>query len=179
MEQIEILPNKRELQRTTPGARTNTTPVVTTALIVEPVVQEPTTPVVENGTETGGTTVAGNTIGAIDIPPTVIEQPKEFVVVEIMPAYEGGHQEMINFLGRKMKYPASARRMGIEGTVYVSFLVKGNGEVDDVKVVRGIHPDCDKEAARVVSLLDGWIGGRQGGVPVSVRMVLPIKFKLK
>jgi protein TonB len=68
--------------------------------------------------------------------------------------------------------------MGIEGIVYVSFLILGDGTVTDVKVLRGIHTDCDKEAVRVISKLPGWSGGKQGGIPVSVRMVLPVKFKL-
>lgn len=97
---------------------------------------------------------------------------------EIMPSYQDGLDAMMRFIKRKMRYPASPRRLGIEGTVFVSFVVNGDGSVSDVMVVRGIHRDCDEEAMRVISMLPGWIGGKQGGEPVPVRMVLPIKFSL-
>jgi periplasmic protein TonB len=158
---------------------TNAVPVVTTD-VVETTPSETTQyvePVSEgSGNSQGVEFVEGTGTAVI---PTVVETPKEFVIVEIMPAYTGGDKALYDFISKKMRYPASARRMGIEGTAFVSFLVRGDGTVADVKVIRGFHPDCDKEAARVIGMLTGWIGGRQGGYPVSVRMVLPIKFQLR
>jgi TonB family protein len=69
--------------------------------------------------------------------------------------------------------------MGIEGTIYISFVVNGDGTVTHVSILRGIHPQCDAEAMRVVGLLPDWIGGKQAGMPVNVKMVLPIKFSLQ
>jgi protein TonB len=85
---------------------------------------------------------------------------------------------MYNFIRSKIHYPASARRMGLEGTVYVSFVIDRDGKVIKVEVIRGLSPDCDKEAARVIALLPGWNPGRQNDVPVMVRMTLPITFAL-
>jgi protein TonB len=99
-------------------------------------------------------------------------------IVEIMPSYEGGLSEMSRFLQRRLKYPASARRQGVEGTVFVSFVVNGDGEVTDVKVIKGIQHDCDAEAARVIASMPKWKAGKQHNRFVSVRMVLPIKFAL-
>jgi protein TonB len=154
-------------------------PLVTTQTVEEvPVSNDPPS---ISGTETG---IEGGVVESTGVDAGVVEAPvipdlqKEYTNPEVAPEYEGGMEAMMTFLQRKLHYPGVPRRMGIEGIVYVSFLVKGNGQVDDVKVVRGIHPDCDKEAIRVISMLPGWKGGKQGGYPVNVRMVLPIKFKL-
>lgn len=106
------------------------------------------------------------------------EENKIFTVVEQQPEFEGGYAAMMNFIRKNMRYPASARRMGIEGTVYVSFVVSKDGSISEVNVVRGISADCDKEAVRVVSMMPPWKPGRQNGKPVFVRFVLPIKFQL-
>lgn len=103
---------------------------------------------------------------------------KEVTFAEEMPAYEGGLEAMYKFIKKHIRYPKSARSLQLEGTVYVSFVVDGDGQVRDVKVVRGIQRECDAEAVRVIGMLSEWKGGRQNGVPVDVRMVLPIKFQL-
>lgn len=132
-------------------------------------------------TETMGGTEGGVVDGTdtgTDLP--IVADVKKGPVswAEVMPKYEGGVEEMMKFIKRKIRYPNSAKSMAIEGTVYVSFVVNGDGTVSDVSVVRGFHPKCDEEAMRVISMLPDWIGGSQGGVPVSVRMILPIKFSL-
>ena len=142
-------------------------------------VTEPTEDVSFNGTTEGteGGVVEGSTTGT-DLP-IVADVPKGPVSwAEVMPKYEGGVDEMMKFIKRKIRYPNSAKSIAIEGTVYVSFIVNGDGTVTDVAVVRGFHPKCDEEAMRVISMLPDWIGGSQGGVPVAVRMILPIKFSL-
>lgn len=99
--------------------------------------------------------------------------------VQVMPEYEGGAAAMMKFIQKHTRFPSSARRIGVDGTVFVSFVVNGDGQITDVKVLRGIHPDCDKEAMRVIGKMNGWKGGIQNGIPVPVRMVLPIKFQLR
>ena len=106
------------------------------------------------------------------------DENKIFMVVEQQPEFEGGYEAMMNFIKKNMRYPASARRMGIDGTVYVSFVVGKDGHINDVKVLRGISADCDKEAVRVVQQMPPWKPGKQNGKPVFVRFNLPIKFKL-
>jgi TonB family protein len=96
---------------------------------------------------------------------------------EEVPSYQGGYDEMMNTIRLNMKFPASARRKGIDGTVLVSFIIKKNGAISDISVVQGIDPDCDKEAMRMVGLANKWNPGRQRGKPVDVRFNLPIKFK--
>jgi len=101
-----------------------------------------------------------------------------FTVVEQMPEYSGGYEAMMKFISKNIKYPASARRMGIEGQVFVSFVVDTEGKISEVQTIKGISADCDKEAVRVVQLMPPWKAGKQNGKPVKVRFVLPIKFKL-
>jgi periplasmic protein TonB len=106
------------------------------------------------------------------------EKPAFVLAAQVMPAYDGGAQGMLKYLGRKLKFPKALERLKVEGTVYVSFIVNGDGTVSDVQVIRGFHPDADKEAMRVIASMPGWTGGRQNGNPVNVKMVLPIKFQL-
>jgi len=108
----------------------------------------------------------------------VEDENKIFTVVEQQPEFQGGYEAMMNFIKKNMRYPASARRMGVDGTVYVSFVVSKDGSISEVKQIRGISADCDKEAMRVVSMMPPWKPGKQNGKPVFVRFVLPIKFKL-
>jgi protein TonB len=68
--------------------------------------------------------------------------------------------------------------MGIEGQVFVSFVVDSEGKISEVTTIKGISADCDKEAVRVVQMMPPWKAGKQNGKPVKVRFVLPIKFKL-
>jgi TonB family protein len=100
------------------------------------------------------------------------------MVVEEQPEFEGGYEAIMDFIRKNKRNPASARRMGIDGTVYVSFVVRKNGTIDDVKVLRGISADCDKEAVRVVQMMPPWKPGGQNGKAVDVRLNLPIKFHL-
>ena len=106
------------------------------------------------------------------------DDDKIFTVVEQQAEYPGGMAEMMKFLQKNVKYPAAARRMGIEGSVFVSFVVDREGKISDPQIVKGISADCDKEAMRVVQLMPPWRPGKQNGRSVKSRFVLPIKFKL-
>ena len=97
---------------------------------------------------------------------------------EKMPEYIGGPSAMAEFISNNIRYPASAQRMRISGTVFVSFLVNVDGTISDVRTIKGIFADCDREAERVVQLMPLWKPGRQSGKPVKVKFAVPIKFSL-
>jgi len=99
-------------------------------------------------------------------------------VVEQQAEFDGGFEAMAKFIAKNMKYPAQARRMGVEGSVFVSFVVDKEGNISDPQVLKGISADCDKEAIRVVKAMPPWKPGKQNGKPVKSRFVLPIKFRL-
>jgi protein TonB len=102
-----------------------------------------------------------------------------FTVVESMPAYPGGDAARMKFLQENIKYPQMARESGIQGTVYVTFVVETDGSVTDVRVLRGIGGGCDEEAIRVINLMPSWNAGKQRGKPVRVQFNMPIKFTLQ
>ncbi len=101
-----------------------------------------------------------------------------FLVVEKMPEFVGGEQAMYKFIGDQIKYPDQAKTEGIEGRVYVSFIVEKDGEISNVEILRGIGGGCDKEAARVIKSMPNWNPGQQRGENVRVQYRMPIKFTL-
>ena len=82
------------------------------------------------------------------------------------------------YVATTLRYPAQARRMGIEGKVFVQFVVDKDGSLTDVQAIKGIGAGCDEEAVRVISKAKKWKPGKQRGRAVKVRMILPITFKL-
>ncbi|MCZ8355048.1 MAG: TonB family protein [Cyclobacteriaceae bacterium] len=112
-----------------------------------------------------------------------VEEPKEevdeiFTVVEETAAPKGGMQAFYEFVQKKLKYPAQARRMGTEGKVFVQFVINKDGSISDVVAIKGIGAGCDEEAVRIIQSSPQWTPGKQRGKPVKQRMVLPITFKL-
>lgn len=108
------------------------------------------------------------------------EAPVEqvYTIVEQMPEFPGGTDELMKFLGKKTKYPPLALRMGVEGQVFVGFIVSKEGRIDEVNVVKGLSKECDEEAIRVIKSMPDWKPGKQNGRAVPVKYVLPIKFKI-
>jgi len=111
-------------------------------------------------------------------PQTVTEAPI-FTVVEEMPEFIGGTDELYKFLGSNIKYPEKAKADGIHGKVYVNFIVEKDGKVTNVNVLRGIGGGCDEESVRVLNSMPNWIPGKQRGENVRVSYNLPIKFALQ
>jgi periplasmic protein TonB len=115
--------------------------------------------------------------GPLDLPPPPQEDEEEedfFTVVENMPELIGGLAE----LQSRIEYPEQARRAGIEGRVYVQFIVNEEGQVEDPEVIRGIGGGCDEEAIRAVKQAE-FRPGMQRGRPVRVQYSLPIVFQLQ
>lgn len=98
--------------------------------------------------------------------------------VEQMPEFPGGEEARVKFILSNIKYPAIARENGIQGTVYLTFVVSKTGHISGVKVLRGIGGGCDEEAVRIIQLMPPWIPGRQNGKTVPVQFSLPLKFTL-
>jgi protein TonB len=101
-----------------------------------------------------------------------------FVFVEDLPAFPGGDIARIKFLKNNIKFPVMAIEAGIQGTVYVSFIVEKDGSISHVNVARGIGGGCDEEAVRVIRKMPKWSPGKQRSIPVRVKINVPIKFKL-
>lgn len=99
--------------------------------------------------------------------------------VEKMPEFKGGEKKLREFLSGNLIYPDSARLNGISGTVYISFVVEADGELTDIKPVRGLGGGLTEEAIRVILLMPKWEPGRVNGKPVRCLFTLPIKFTLR
>jgi TonB family protein len=110
--------------------------------------------------------------------PDKIKKDDVFVVVEKMPLYPGGDMELLKFIGNNTKYPDVAKEAKIEGRVIVRFVVSTTGNVEDITILKAVHPLLDEEAVRVTSMLSGFEPGMQGGNPVSVYYMVPITFAL-
>lgn len=105
-----------------------------------------------------------------------IVEDEVFTIVEQMPEIPGGIQK---YLAQNVKFPPAAKANGISGRVFINFTVGKDGEIRDVKILRGVHDLLDKEAVRVVKAMPKWKPGKQRGKAVSVSYNLPISFQLK
>ena len=107
----------------------------------------------------------------------VVEQ-EIFQIVEEMPSYPGGEKALLEYVAKNIKYPQIARETGIQGRVFVGFVVEPDGSVSNVKILRGIGGGCDEEAMRVIKSLPKWKPGKQRGRAVRVSYQIPVVFKL-
>lgn len=107
------------------------------------------------------------------------QQDEVLVTVDEMPEYPGGIVALQSFMAQTVRYPVEAQRKGIQGRVYVNFVVEKDGTVGVVKIARGVDSDLDAEAIRVVKLLPKWKPGKQKGKLVRVSYTVPIKFAFR
>ncbi|MBL7847721.1 MAG: TonB family protein [Cyclobacteriaceae bacterium] len=106
------------------------------------------------------------------------ETDQIFTIVEESAAPKGGMAAFYKYVSDKIKYPPQARRMGIEGRVFVEFVIAKDGTLTEVRAIKGIGAGCDEEAVRIVQSAPPWNPGKQRGKPVKQRYTLPIIFKL-
>jgi periplasmic protein TonB len=120
---------------------------------------------------------------SVPVAQPIVEEEKEdphqiFLVVEEIATPVGGLPAFYDFVRENMKYPGAAKRMDIEGKVFVQFIVEKDGSLTNVLAIKGIGGGCDEEAVRVVSAAAKWNAAKQRGKAVRQRMVLPITFIL-
>jgi protein TonB len=107
------------------------------------------------------------------------EETQVFFIVEDMPEFPGGEMALRTYIANAIKYPVIAQENGIQGKVYVTFVVSKDGSVTNASIARGVDPSLDKEALRVVNSLPKWKPGKQRGKPVNVSYTVPINFVLQ
>ncbi len=107
------------------------------------------------------------------------EKEKVFVAVEQMPQFPGGDAELMKYLSKNIKYPTMAMENNIQGRVVVQFVVTKTGAIGEVKVIRSVDRDLDREAIRVCKSLPNFIPGKMNGQAVNVWYTLPVNFKLQ
>ncbi len=129
------------------------------------------------------TVLDNDQISSVELPepepmPEEPAAPEYFTIVESMPEPNGGYEGFYKFVQKNLKYPAAARRMGIEGKVYVQFIINEKGEITNIEILKGIGAGCDEEVLRVMKKAPNWTPGKQRGEPVKVKRVLPIDFTM-
>ncbi|MBL8002813.1 MAG: TonB family protein [Flavobacteriales bacterium] len=145
----------------------------------QPVDEPPPTQNDLQETTAGQTTQEGQQMDAPPPPPPVEEEIFDLAAVQEQPEFPGGMEEMYKYLGRLQKYPDMEADAGIQGKVYVEFVVEKDGRVTDVKLKKGVSDGLDKEAMRLVKAMPAWNPGKMNGKAVKCRFVLPVKFTLR
>lgn len=146
----------------------------------EPVDAPPPTQEDLSETTASTTTQEGEKIDAPPPPPPPVEEETfDLAAVQEQPDFPGGMGQMYKYLQNNTKYPDMEFDAGIQGKVYVEFVVAADGSVNNVRVVRGVSPGLDKEALRAVRSMPKWTPGKMNGKPVKVRFTIPVDFKLK
>ena len=110
--------------------------------------------------------------------PKKVFKGKVYDLVDEMPSFPGGLEELHKWIDNNVQYPAVARENGIEGRVILKFIVEKDGSLSDSTVIHSVHPMVDREALRLVGQMPKWNPGKRAGIPVRVRYCLPIKFKI-
>jgi protein TonB len=142
--------------------------------------------IVEDDVEVDDIEIDAETDDDEEIEEAVIQEEEEeevkeeqiFVFVEDQPGYPGGDAARIKYLQENIKYPEMAKESGIQGIVYVTFVVEKDGRITSVKVLRGIGGGCDEEAVRVIKKMPKWKPGKQRGRSVRVQFNMPVRFVL-
>ncbi|MDP2424046.1 MAG: M56 family metallopeptidase [Bacteroidales bacterium] len=109
---------------------------------------------------------------------TSVTSGDSIIVVDESPTFLGGEGARIKYLIDNIRYPETARLKGVQGVIFVSFVVEADGAITNIKILRGIGSGCDEEAVRVVSKMPKWNPGKLRGQPVRVQFVMPFKFSL-
>jgi TonB family protein len=111
-----------------------------------------------------------------DTSKTISDTSEVFQRVETIPEFKGGIPAFMKFLNKNIKYPKQARQDNIEGRVILTFVVEKDGTLTGLRILRGVSPEIDQEALRVMGISPPWTPGTQNGKPVRVQFSIPIAF---
>ena len=115
----------------------------------------------------------------MDVTAEDLIQGEIYDMVEVAPQFPGGTKELMAWLGKNIRYPVAAQEAGKQGRVILQFVITKEGKVADIKIMRGVSPELDEEAVRVVKAMPAWTPGKQDGQAVNVRYTLPVTFRLQ
>ena len=107
------------------------------------------------------------------------ENAEVYDMVEQAPQFPGGPQALMKWLGENLRYPVAAQEAGVQGRVICQFVIQADGTIGETKIMRGVSPELDAEAIRVVKAMPAWTPGMQDGQAVNVRYTLPVTFRLQ
>jgi hypothetical protein len=105
-----------------------------------------------------------------------VTQIEYYTVVDSMPQYPGGNSKMLSFFMTHFNYPTE---IDAWGTIYVEFIINSTGKMTKIKILRGLQEEFDNETFRVLNMMPDWKPGKCSGIPVNVKIILPIKIELQ
>ena len=108
-----------------------------------------------------------------------IKNDSVFTFTDVRAEFPGGDEALMKWLQENITYPKTAQELGIQGKVFVNFIVRSDGRIDGVKIQRGVHPSLDNEAMRLVKAMPRWKAGEKNGQKVHSYFTLPFTFILK
>ncbi len=108
-----------------------------------------------------------------------LDNDEIFNTVEDNPMYPGGVKELYAFINRNLKYPVEAQQANVSGKVFAQFVVRQDGSISDIKILKGMGFGCDEETVRVIAQMPKWKPGKQNGRPVNVRFTMPVAFTME
>ena len=109
---------------------------------------------------------------------SVKDREPVFNVVEQMPSFPGGMEALMQYLAKNMRYPVEAQKNKVQGRVVVGFIVSKDGDIKKAHILRGVDPELDAEAIRVIESMPRWMPGMQRGKAIAVSYTLPVMFRL-
>ena len=128
---------------------------------------------------TGPETSTATTVSSV-VNTASVSTSEAVIFAEEMPEFEGGNDGLMQYVARNIVYPQLAKEAGVQGIVYVSFVVSETGKIESSKVLKGIGLGCDEEVLRVINKMPQWKKpGKNAGHPVKVRFNIPVSFRLK
>lgn len=107
-----------------------------------------------------------------------VKEVYEYDFVTVKPSFPGGSTSMLEFLNANRRYPEDAYKKGIQGRVTCQFVVNTDGSISDIQLLRGVHPDLNREAIRLLSSMPEWRPGKIEGKPVPVRVIWTVPFRM-
>jgi len=162
-------------------------PVSDSAAVVEPVVTDTLEVIVtppDCQIEFGEVEIQGDVeiLGNMEIEQSETEAPKQGALqfAEKMPEYNGGVDQMMKFIKKKLHYPEFEKKNNIQGNVYARFIVNADGSISDIKILRSVtgSKNFDREVIRIIKSMPRWLAGENKGEKVPVFMTLPFQFKI-
>jgi TonB family protein len=117
-------------------------------------------------------------VNAEAVPDTLRPERQVYQVVDQMPKFPGGDAGRMKYLQENIIYPESARKAGEQGVVFITFVVEADGQITNVKVLRGLGEALDKSALDAINGMPAWEPGKKDGEAVAVQFTMPIKFTL-
>lgn len=185
VQKTETVQNKKNPYKVVENTSPVTTPIETPTVSAPPVIavgNGPTNgPITDpglGGVDPGGIGAPSSGGGEAVVIKKTVPPMKPLIVAQVMPAFPGGEDAMMEYLQRKIKYPKLAISRGVMGIVYVEFVVGRNGKIRNVKVLNSVGAGCDEEAMRVIRSMPAWKPGMQDGNKVDVSFSIPVEFEL-